>query len=209
MSRDFVPPRPSGFDREAIFDQSTHDKTHGPSARFNDSSTVKIKRTTKGYSWHAQPAKGGTASTPAPPTKEYKVVASFAQYLTVQDANGIKYAVAKPPELRCSATSATIEGKSIAYDYPGIGTLLFMRRKSTFSGVIAYEGITPPYIHGASYVYADAPTFMVQVVTVAGDTNSYGSPPVLNVAGTAITLMDTNRSGRAWSVLADQTPPGA
>lgn len=140
----------------------------------------------------------------------------FSDYFVVKDDNGYLWPVAKPPELRCSLTGAIIEGVTISYSYNGTAALLWSRRTASYTGGTLIEGITPPYIpfsaspaQAGSTIYADMPTNGTGVVIATGDTTTYGNPPTAMSAGAAVVLMDTNRSGRAWSVLANQTGEGS
>lgn len=194
MSRDFQPQKPTGFDPEARFHVSTHDKIHGAPSHFNNSSTVKVKKGTKGYSWHVRQRKG-TASAPVVP-KRYKLVTVKGDYLICTLwAGGDQLFIAKPPKLRMSVTTETLDGIVTAYSVGAFaGTQYqFTRRIATPStGGAEIQVIVPRYLVGDEIWAIDV-----------GDTGEL--PPIPGSDDTS--LLDLNIDARAWTRKNDQTTP--
>lgn len=57
----FVPPRPTGSSREALFDQAIWDSVFGPAAAINSSGTVSVSKTSRGCFLNATAGGGGGA----------------------------------------------------------------------------------------------------------------------------------------------------
>lgn len=156
-------------------------------------------------------------------SQRYFLVSTFSDYWVCKDlASGYNWPIAKPDELRCSIAALTLEGISTTYAYTGFTSptnYQWLRRTVTHgSDSPVIEGITPVPLfnssvpsptYKATYIYADSPTGGTGVVIASGDTTLYGPTASTLTAGTAVTLMDRNNGGRAWSVLVSQSGEGA
>jgi hypothetical protein len=60
--RGYIPPRPTGFTREARFDQAVWDKLWGREAKLNNSARVKVRRTSGGKFFELKDRGPGAAS---------------------------------------------------------------------------------------------------------------------------------------------------
>lgn len=138
---------------------------------------------------------------------------TFSDYFVVKDGSGNLFPVAKPPELRCSISQEYRETVQYTYAYNGTAGLLYQRRTASGNSISLIEGISPPYVpysasplQPGSNIYTCIPDSGTGVVVAAGDSTSYfgGLAP-----GGAVTLLDLNLDGRAWSVLPDQDGEGS
>lgn len=162
--KSFNPSLPDGFDAEALFAQSTHEKIHGPSGQLRNSSTVRFSKNSRGITAHAAPqARGGGGAG----TLFALLNPLHSNYLECNPYNpdgspdtGTVINVAKPYKLRCSVMSATFpNGDIMTYDYspylPGGarytgGIYAYVRRDVTIAGVSISERqiVVPWYLNG-------------------------------------------------------------
>lgn len=160
------------------------------------------------YFWICEIANGPSSSTHAPTFSEpsptywrcygkgggsgagsYRFKSMQGEYIVCRSWDGTTEGgsdvnIAKPFKLRWSAPSVTIDGQSVTYSsYDLTG----QKRTATCAGASAYEAITPRYSVD-DVIWAD---------TV--------DHTLVTVSGTALTLLDTNRDGRAWARKNDQS----
>lgn len=197
-------PRPTGSNPETIFHQENWDEIKGSQGQFNSSTTVKVKKGPRGYSWHARPGRGGSSSPPTP-DKTLKLYKMFGDYFLAKDTDGTIYQVAKSPLLRNSRLTAVFFGTTWTYTYPHnpispatptTDPLAFIYRINATTGFSERAIVSPPWEQDATII-AYQPGFATGVVSVPPDTTT---PPL-----TPITWLDRNIDARAWCVLADQS----
>lgn len=178
--------------------QAVWDKVFGPPSQFNNTSTVKVSETSKGFSWHA--VSGGSGSQPE--AGPFEVQSVQDDYITVFDydaamdtSGSAPIYLAKEWKHQNSLLSEMIFGVAHNYTYqPGLAPpgglnpadVNNVFRTDTYSGTPEYQRITPPWVCGpgvGEIVFAFSAGLNLQ----AAD-------------GTAISLMLRGRSCQ-WSVV--------
>lgn len=203
MSRDFQPPKPTGFDPEARFHVSTHDKVHGAPSHFNNSSTVRVKKGTKGYSWHVRPSKAGTPA-PAVGPGRYILVDVKADYLVCHpygSPGAANYVfIAKPPKLRLSITTETMDDVNTD---PGGITMTYSSAVFSGTGYQYNRRIATNTRNGQTEVQVYVPRYIVGDTIYASAADTGVIPPIAGAQ--AITLKDDNDDARIWVRKNDNT----
>lgn len=97
MSRNTIPPRPTGDDAEAYFMQRVWDICFGTESRYIDSTTVRVEETTRGIAFHAAPARAGGSGT-VTHLGEWSAATTYkAQQIVTRGALGEFIAFQNPP----------------------------------------------------------------------------------------------------------------
>lgn len=152
MPRDYEHPRPTGTTPEARFDQWVWDMLTRW-LKVQSSSTVKVSKTSRGFSLHAAPQKGGT-QTQTVVTKEMLLKTVHDDYLICCEVTdpglaGATTNVAKEARNRHSIASESIEGATVSYTYAARTNNLDGQRTAASAGKPnQVEIIEPVYIAG-------------------------------------------------------------
>ncbi len=210
----FRPVRPTGSTPEALFDQWSHENQTN-ALKINDSSGMKVSRTTRGFILQPKRVPGGSPATSIT-VKRLSFKQSLGDYfLATELSTGTVYQVAKPYKLRNSIGFEIIYGSRINFSYPhnpaggglSADTLAYLYRKavlSTDNTRTENQGIVPQYlpattapVHAADVLYA---------VQMSSGTGVVSDPlDVLSNPGTPIVWLDLNVDGRAWTRFSVQT----
>ncbi len=175
------------------------------SLNFITSSTVSVKETSRGVSFHAAPQQGGGPSANPIQYTAFKFIRSFDDYILVKELDSLnQHRVAKPFKLRNSITGAVIYQSVWAYTYPHNGaisdSLYGIYRVGTNStvnpAIVERMGIVPQYLADDIILAIDASSVVAPVAVDPLDTTA--------APGEQITLLDTNEDGRAWTAFANQ-----
>lgn len=177
--RGFIPPKPSGSDREALNAQAMWEANFGAESEISNSRTVKVNSTTKGTFFEVVPSVGGIGiATYRFKSQQNDYIVCRAWQGSAEGTTDVK--IAKPPELWFSVTSETLYGTAFtysAYDLTG------QSRTATWSGGTENQRIVRPYVLNDLIWAIRANSF----VTASGET---------------IKLIDLNRAARAWTQFA-------
>lgn len=201
MSRNHDTLRPDGSSPEGVYDATTWERTQGRQGRFNNSTTVKVRKTSGGFYWDAQ-IPGAVAGVQV---SIFSFVQSLGDYFIAKDSSGKKVAIAKTYKLRNSILTETIYGNVINFKYPhnphGGGPS---------SDPLAYLYRTASLTGGGSENQGVVPQYLVNDVIYAlqCDTGVMSDPldTVISVGGKSV---DVNwiqiASAQAWCRFSDQT----
>jgi hypothetical protein len=153
----------------------------------------------------------GAAGQPGSPSVFYFKQA-FSDYLlaTTSPSGGSVVQIAKPPELRCSLTTAQIDGEIFSMTYQTSGALAWTARtKVGTSTPQEYQRVRPSYQPGNAAATPPIPPSKINAVPYTGsDVLSVGPADgdSTNAAGTPLKWIQISEN-RMWVRKVDQTKP--
>lgn len=166
---EFTPPKPTGYNREAIFDQAGHEKAYGPAGQLRESKDIGIVRTAKGIFLRLRGSRNSPAATRKGP---YQIDSVQDDYLTCYAYNNTTQArtgttpvyIAKEDKHQTDLASETIFGVVHNYTYTpgtappgGLAATDVNNKFRTDSVTGEFQLITPPWLCGdtGDIIYAD------------------------------------------------------
>lgn len=178
--------------------QSAWEKLWGESSRIMDATGSQVSRTTRGNVIVPKPVKGGGNGVGIS-AKRYRVKSVQGDYLTCRTWDGTTEGgndvlIAKPPQLRHSIESQTIDGASVTYSDFSISGGVCKRIAKAADEDDQNEMVIPVYqLAGEGVdaeIWADKPE---------------GGTGVVDDEDNPIVWQDTNRDARAWCHLSSET----
>ena len=197
-----TPRKPSGSDAQFTNAKDAWEKLHGVEGRFNDTPTVKVRKTSRGYFWDATAAGpgGGTSLIQCVITElfndDYVGVTKYDS--TTGLPTGPQFNCAKCFTARMPA-SEVIDGETITYDHYGSNLLPANSsdnvRLAAFSPVTSeYQVCSPRYLAWPPEAGADVAQFQVIVSKLSNDVG------LTDVDGNKILYIEMSPQRRwAWS----------
>ena len=202
--RDYRPPRPTGSTPEARTAQAYWDSTYGQAAQFNNSSTAKVDRTTRGLFIKAStPGGGGAIKVPMVITGLYN-----ADYIGATKWNPSSNALSGGEILIAKTIFArmiqaeTIDAQAFTYDYFTDN----YRRQNKLAAIVEYQVVHPRYRIYDPGTPIDPANNPVEQYLIYAERVRFGTC-VLDDNGAQIYLQESG--ARFWSYQYGQSGPPA